>query len=396
MPIRKLSTLLINQIAAGEVIERPASVVKELVENSLDAGATRIDLAIEEGGTQLVRVSDNGSGIAADELPLAVAPHATSKLQTPDQLAAVATLGFRGEALASIASVSRLRIASRATNADGQLAEAGAVIESSGDELTPVTPTACGAGTVIEIRDLFFNTPARRKFMRAAPVEFGHIAEIVSRIAMGRPDVGFSMTHNGRKTLEVLAGQSKRQRCVEILGKELDEALMEYDSAGPLASSSASPITVWGLAGQPSIARATAKFQYLYVNGRPIRDRSLTHALREAYRGLIPPDRQPVAVAFIWMDPGAVDVNVHPTKAEVRFLEPSRVHGAVLTAVRQCLSAADLTPRTSIPFSDMRLPTIGAANDSDGTLGFADATPTPTSMQMPPNHTGNGGGFTGA
>ena len=376
MPIRKLSPLLINQIAAGEVIERPASVVKELVENSLDAGATRIDIIVEEGGLQLIRISDNGSGIAPDELPLSIAPHATSKLQTSEQLAAITTLGFRGEALASIASVSRSRIFSRAT-VGGQIAQAGAAIEVSGDQVSEVMPAAGAPGTVIEIRDLFFNTPARRKFMRAASTEFGQVSETITRIAMVHHHASFTLMHGSRKTLDVSATTSRRQRCVDLLGKELDEALLEFSavsdfglrhsdiSSGATANSERSSSSIWGLAGLPAIARATAKFQYLCINGRFIRDRNVAHAIKEAYRGLVPPDRQPVAVVFIDMEPTLVDVNVHPTKAEVRFREPSRVHGQVLSAIRSRLLGADLTPTASIAYASSRLETVEASETGE-------------------------------
>lgn len=361
MPIRKLSPLLVNQIAAGEVIERPASVVKELVENCLDAGATRVDVTVEEGGRSLIRISDNGVGIPADELPLAVAPHATSKLSQPEDLAAIATFGFRGEAVASIASVSRMRITSRAT-VEGVLAEGGAVIEASGDVIEPVRPVAASAGTIVEVRDLFFNTPARRKFMRAAPTEFGQVADVLMRIALANPQAGFTLTHGSRLTMECSAGQSRRERCVELLGRELEEGLLEFESeqagAGTRLGGDVQmidedlrdlmPTNVWGLAGVPAIARATAKFQYVCLNGRPIRDRQVAHAVREAYRGLLPPDRQPVAVVFLQIDPRMVDVNVHPAKAEVRFREPQRVHGLVISAIRQRLLAADLTPRAEL------------------------------------------------
>ncbi len=343
MPIRKLPPLLVNQIAAGEVIERPASVVKELVENSLDAGAKRIDVAIEDGGRQLVRVSDDGCGIPAAELTLAVAPHATSKLQEAAQLAAIDTLGFRGEAMASIASVSRLRITSRAV-VDGKPAEAAHTLEASGDDVSEVAPAAAAPGTVVEVRDLFFNTPARRKFLRAASTEVGHISDLVTRVAIAHPHVAFSLSHNGRKSIDLAAVTDRRQRCVDLLGKELEEALLDFEAtqASPFGDGAAA--WLWGLAGLPSIARATAKHQYFFVNGRTVRDRNLAHALKEAYRGLMPHDRQPVAVIVLEMDPHAVDVNVHPTKAEVRFREPSRVHGMVLTTVRQRLLGADLTP----------------------------------------------------
>jgi DNA mismatch repair protein MutL len=340
MPIRKLPPLLVNQIAAGEVIERPVSVVKELIDNCLDAGATRVDVAVEDGGRQLIRISDDGSGIAAEELPLAVAPHATSKLADADALAAIRTMGFRGEALASIASVSRLRLTSRPR--DG---ESGAAIEAAGDHVSDVQWCAASPGTVVEVRDLFFNVPARRKFLRGGPIEFGHISEVVQRVAMVHCNVAFSLSHNGRPVFELAATASRRQRNVEVLGRELDEALLTVELEEPPMRGRA---RVWGLAGLPSIARATAKFQYVCVNGRPIRDRGIAHAMKEAYRGLIPPDKQPVVVVLIDIEPEAVDVNVHPTKAAVRFRDPGRVHSLVLTALRQRLLGADLTPSAGI------------------------------------------------
>ena len=354
MAIRKLPLLLVNQIAAGEVIERPASVVKELVENSIDAGATRVDITIEDGGRQLIRVSDNGLGIAPEELHLALAPHATSKLTTSEQLSAIGTLGFRGEALASIASVSRLRIVSRATQ-DGQAREEGAAIEASGDDATTPAPIGCAPGTTIEVRDLFFNTPARRKFMRGAAAEFGHITEVLTRLAMVYPSVGFKLTHGSRTGIDAAPTDSRRQRCVELLGSEIDEALIEFESDLPAApqpiadgGSPARAPRVWGLAGTPTIARATSKFIYLFVNGRPIRDRSLFHAIKEAYRGLMPGDKYPVAVVMVELDPATVDVNVHPAKSEVRFSDPVRMHGLVLSAIRQRLLGSDLTPSASL------------------------------------------------
>lgn len=347
MPIRKLPKLLINQIAAGEVIERPASVVKELVENGLDAAASQIDIAIEDGGRQLIRIADNGGGIVEEQLPLAIEQHATSKLTSVEELSHIGTMGFRGEALASISSVSRLKITSRAT-VDGVVAESGAVIATAGAELFPIEPAACAAGTTIEIRDLFFNTPARFKFMRAASTEFGHISDLINRIAMARPDVGFTLSHNGRKTLDVLPSDDHVQRCVDVLGKQLAEGLLEFEYHDtPRDGQIQTPASAWGLAGLPSIAKATTKFQYIYINGRSIRDRNISHAIKEAYRGLIPPDKHPLAVVCIQIDPHAVDVNVHPTKAEVRFREPSRVHGLVLHAIRQRILQSDLTPNAT-------------------------------------------------
>lgn len=344
MPIRKLPKLLVNQIAAGEVIERPASVVKELVENSLDAGATRIEVAVEDGGRQLIRISDNGTGIPADELMLAIEPHATSKLTAADQLAAIGTLGFRGEALASIASVSRLKISSRSSS-EGVTSEAGAVLEVTGDQASDITPSASAPGTVIEVRDLFFNTPARRKFLRTAPTEFGHINDTLSRMAMVHYNVAFKLSHNGKVTFDLPVDNDRAHRCAQLLGKDIEDALMEFEHVDLPDRGGAK---LWGLAGQPSIARATGKALYLCVNGRPIRDRNLTHAVKEAYRGLMPMDKFPVAVVLLEIDPHAVDVNVHPTKAEVRFRNPSHVHGLVLSAVRQRLLGEDLTPSASL------------------------------------------------
>ncbi|MBI1370910.1 MAG: DNA mismatch repair endonuclease MutL [Planctomycetes bacterium] len=332
MPIVRLSPLLVNQIAAGEVIERPASVVKELVENSIDAGAMRIDVAVEDGGRELIRIADDGCGIGADQLELALEPHATSKIASADDLAAIRTKGFRGEALASIQSISRLRLTSRSRDA-----EAGAMIEASGDERSAVKPVGCAPGTVIEVRNLFFNTPARRKFMRAGSTEFTHIGDTLRRVAMAHPAVGFTLWHNDRTSLDLPPGQTPAQRCIALLGEDVAEALLEF-------SSNERGVKLWGLAGLPSLARATAKFQYVYVNARPIRDRNVMHALKEAYRGLIEPSLQPTAALFITLDPTAVDVNVHPTKSEVRFADANAVHGQVLATLRQRLLATDLTP----------------------------------------------------
>jgi len=371
MPIHKLPPLLISQIAAGEVIERPASIVKELVENSLDAGASRVDIVVEDGGRQLVRVSDDGQGVAQEELALAVGPHATSKLSTSEDLASIGTLGFRGEALASIASVSRLRMTSRAT-IGGKAAESAWVIEAAGgDGIAPPAPAAQAAGTIVEVRDLFFNTPARRKFMRAASTEFGHINEALTRIAMVNPDVAFTLAHGGRKVVDV-PPQTPRLRCVELLGSELNEVLLEFEQIEMQPPADAGlPASVWGMAGMPSIARASAKFQYISVNGRPMKDRGVSHAIREAYRGLLPPDRYPVAVVAVQIVPAAVDVNVHPTKAEVRFRQPSRIHGLVLHALRQRLLGSDLTPSATVGLGSAALSNVsehasGPAGDGAG------------------------------
>jgi len=336
MPIRQLPTLLVNQIAAGEVIERPASVVKELVENSIDAGATRIDIAIEDGGRELVRISDDGSGIPEDELVLAVAPHATSKIEKQEDLNAIATLGFRGEALASIASISRMTILTRTKDQAG-----GAQLDAEGESISSVKPAAATIGTTITIRNLFFNTPARRKFLRTAPTEASRISSMVESIALAHPHIAFTLQSNTRKTIDLSPEDSPRRRVIDVLGKELKDQLLEIS----IDETAERGLTIWGMIGLPEIARGTANNQRLYLNGRLIRDRSLQHALKEAYRGLIEPGRYPTLCLFIEMDPRQVDVNVHPTKAEVRFRNQSQIHGAVLRCVRDRLREADLTPQ---------------------------------------------------
>lgn len=336
-PIRALSALLVNQIAAGEVIERPASVVKELVENAIDAGATRVRVELEQGGIELVRVSDDGSGIPASELALAITPHATSKIGASADLDRIATMGFRGEALASIASVSRLSIRSRWRG------EASATeLRVEGDRVFDPQPAAGPAGTVVTVRNLFFNTPARRKFVKTPQTERGRCLDWVRDLAMANPAIGFEVLGDeGRVLLSVEPGQGPRARALALLGAELESELLEV-SADELDG--ARGLTLWGLAGLPSIARATAKAQHVFLNGRTIRDRTVQHALREAYRGLIEPSRHPTAVLMLEMPPSAVDVNVHPAKLEVRFRDSSMVHQAVFRAVRDALRRADLTP----------------------------------------------------
>ncbi|MEM1213305.1 MAG: DNA mismatch repair endonuclease MutL [Planctomycetota bacterium] len=340
MPIRKLSPLLINQIAAGEVIERPASVVKELVDNALDAGASSIEVAVEEGGTRLVRVRDDGKGVPAGEMGLALEQHATSKVAEPGDLERVGTLGFRGEALASIASVSRLRMTSRVRGES-----AGAAIEMEGAAGGGVEPVGCGFGTVVEVRDLFFNVPARRKFLRSPGTEMGHISDTVQRLAMTHAGVGFRLSHNGRVSLDLPTGQGRVERAVALLGKDLAEGLIPFEEEVGGGAGGAGGAKVWGLAGEPSLARATGKAQHLTVNGRPVKDRNLQHAMREAYRGLIPPDKFPLVVVMVELDPSEVDVNVHPAKSEVRFRNAGMVHGLVLNGLRRALLAKDLTPK---------------------------------------------------
>lgn len=332
MPIRALPSLLVNQIAAGEVIERPASVVKEVVENSIDAGAQRIDVAIEQGGRELIRISDNGSGIAIDELLLAIAPHATSKISSAEDLDAIATMGFRGEALASIASVSRMSILSRTAQQPG-----AGLIEVEGDQIKPPQPAGGPVGTTVTVRNLFFNTPARRKFLRAEQTESGRVADIVENLALAHPSISFTLRIDGKIKFELPPGQSPRQRVLAVIGEELGDELLELHAEE-------GGMHIWGMAGKPGIARGTAKHQRLFLNGRIIIDRSINHAIKEAYRGLIDPARYPTIALFLTVDPAQVDVNVHPTKAEVRFRNQASIHSAVLSAVRQCLRSADLVP----------------------------------------------------
>lgn len=355
MRIRQLSPFLVNQIAAGEVVERPASVVKELVENSLDAGAGRIDVQIEDGGKGLIRISDDGRGILGEDLPLAICAHATSKISTQDDLFHIGTMGFRGEALASIASISRLSIRSRAVGEDGILEESGNELRVEGGGEFEIKPVACGGGTVIEAKDLFFNTPARRKFLKASSAEFGQISDVLTRIAMVHYDVAFRVSHNGRKTMDLVVHRgedARRRRCVDLLGKSFGEGVLTFEHHEQGRDGTGESVSVWGLAGLPSVARATSKFQYVCLNGRPIKDRRIQHALKEAYRGLMPMDKHPMAVVFIEMDPGMVDVNVHPAKTEVRFRDANQMHGLVLHSIRRCLLGADLTPAVSFDRRD--------------------------------------------
>ena len=342
--INVLPIHLVNKIAAGEVIERPASVVKELVENALDAGASRIDVTIEDGGKRLIAVSDDGSGMDREDLALAFSPHATSKLAGEDDLFNIATMGFRGEALASVASISHAHIRTRRADDDS-----GYEISASGQETGEVRPCAAAPGTTVTIRDLFFNTPARRKFMRKPNTEFGHIAEQIARLALPHPQVAFTLTHNDRQTHNLPATDATRQRVSDLFTPDLGGALL------PVTPRQDASISVAGLIAPPTAARSSGKWQYLFLNGRYIRDRSLSHALREAYRGLIAPNRYPVAFLFIDIDPAEVDVNVHPTKIEVRFREPQRVHGMLLTALKETLNKANLAPAASfdpVPAAD--------------------------------------------
>ncbi|MEX0586245.1 MAG: DNA mismatch repair endonuclease MutL, partial [Pirellulales bacterium] len=334
--IRQLSPSVVNKIAAGEVIERPASVVKELVENSVDAGATRIDVSLDKGGSEAIRIADNGCGIAADELPLATASHATSKIQSADDLFSVSTLGFRGEALASIAEVSRLVIRSRTADADS-----GAELEVVGGASQPVAPVGCPVGTTIEVRNLFFNTPVRHKFLRSAQTEMSHAIEAVTRVALAHPQIHFTLSHNGRLMHDLPPVANNRQRIAAFFGDDLAGDLIDIQSEND-------GVTLSGYVANPMHSRATGRQQYLFLNGRAIRDRALQHALGEAYRGLLLTGRQPICFLRLDMPPEMVDVNVHPTKQEVRFQDSGRMYSQLLGTLRTKFLTTDLKARGAV------------------------------------------------
>ena len=327
--IRPLPDHLINQIAAGEVVERPAAALKELLENSLDAGARTIDIDLAGGGVKLLRVADDGAGIEREELSLAVARHATSKIATPADLAAIATLGFRGEALASIAAVSRLAITSRSRDKPHAWR-----LEVDAGEVGVPQPAALASGTTVTVQELYFNTPARRKFLRTEATEYGHCEEAFRRIALSHPDVSFTLSHNGNVRYRLVGG-GRRARIDALLGDAFaaHAALVDIDGPG---------IALAGWAVRPAYAAGAAAArdaQYLFVNGRFVRDRVLSHALREAYRDVLHNDRQPAYALWLAIEPPQVDVNVHPTKIEVRFRESGAVHQFVRRAVEKALAA---------------------------------------------------------
>lgn len=334
--IRQLSPHVVNKIAAGEVIERPASVVKELLENSVDALATRIDVAIADGGSELIRVTDDGEGIHPDDLPLAVASHATSKLREADDLFQVGTLGFRGEALASIAEVSRFLIRSRQADQT-----AGTQLEVAGGVHHPIGPCGCAVGTSIEVRELFYNTPVRRKFLKQSTTEFGHISEQFTRIALAHPRLHLSLSHNDKTVYELPAVEKLLDRITLFFGGELAKQLIWVESEHE-------NVRVWGYVAHPSQSKANRKGQHLFLNGRWIQDRSLQHALGEAYRGLLMVGRNPVSFLFIEMPADLVDVNVHPTKSEVRFRESQKLYRQLLSTIRTRFLGMDLGSELSV------------------------------------------------
>ncbi len=351
--IRVLSASVINKIAAGEVIERPASVVKELVENAVDAGATRIDVALEKGGVDLVRVVDNGCGIEPEQLPLAVASHATSKIRDAEDLFRVGTLGFRGEALASIAEVSQTRLRSRTSDA-----QAGAELEVIGGRASAVAPCGCPVGTTIEVRNLFYNTPVRRKFLRTTPTEVSHCAEAFTRIAMAYPRIHFTLRHNDRVLHDLPAVANWQERIAALFPGELAESLIPIESGD-------GQVRLSGFVADPNQSRSNNRMQYLLLNGRHIRDRALQHALSEAYRGLLLTGRFPIAFLRLEMPPDMVDVNVHPSKLEVRFQDGGRVYSQLLGAIRKRFLSTDLTARVHLanPSSPQEGPS--SAHDQD-------------------------------
>lgn len=334
--IRQLSTSVINKIAAGEVIERPASVVKELLENAVDAGATRIDVHLESGGCDLVRITDNGCGIEPEQLMLAVASHATSKIVDADDLFRVATLGFRGEALASIAEISQLTIRSRTADSTE-----GAELVVHGGVAQPIMPCAAPIGTTLEVRNLFFNTPVRRKFLRQAQTEIGHCTEAFTRIALASEHIHFTLRHNERLLFDLPAGDWRR-RIGLLIGKEIELALIPIEAADDSTK-------LYGYTCDPQQNRSSNKLQYLFLNGRHIRDRSLQHALSEAYRGLLLTGRFPICFLRIEMPADTVDVNVHPSKLEVRFQDGGRLYSMILGTLRKKFLATDLTARLHRP-----------------------------------------------
>ena len=337
--IRALPELLVNQIAAGEVVDRPAAALKELMENSLDAGARSVAVELAEGGVRRLRVADDGGGIERDDLPLALARFATSKIATLEDLEHAATLGFRGEALASIGAVARLAISSR--RADDRHAwritcEAGAI--------SAVEPAALASGTAVEVEELYFNTPARRKFLKSEATEFARCDEAYARIALSRPAVAFSLAHNGRRTSH-LPPEGLRERAARVIGADFTDGALEVRSESPR-------VRVSGLAAPPGFTRASRDAQFLFVNGRFVRDKVVAHAIREAYADVLHQDRHPAYVLFLEVDPSLVDVNVHPSKSEVRFREANAMHQFVFRALSRALS----TPLAGKPGTDHGFP----------------------------------------
>ncbi|WP_286237022.1 DNA mismatch repair endonuclease MutL [Neptuniibacter halophilus] len=338
--IHLLSPRLANQIAAGEVVERPASVIKEILENSLDAGSTKIDVDVEQGGVKLMRIRDNGSGIDKEDLPLALSRHATSKIRALEDLEAVGSLGFRGEALASISSVSRLTLTSRQADQES----AWQVLTEGRDMEAQLQPAAHPEGTTVEVKDLFFNTPARRKFLKTEKTEFRHLDEVVKRLALSRFDVAFQLRHNGKVIHQLRQADSeleRERRVASICSSAFIDNALKADVVAE-----ASGLRLWGWVGLPTFSRSQPDLQYFFVNGRMIRDKVVTHAVRQAYADVLYHGRHPAYVLYLELDPALVDVNVHPTKHEVRFRESRLVHDFLFRTLHRLI--ADMRPQDQL------------------------------------------------
>ncbi|MBL8823987.1 MAG: DNA mismatch repair endonuclease MutL [Planctomycetia bacterium] len=335
--IRQLDPTLVNQIAAGEVIERPGSALKEMLENAIDAGATQIDVEVAQGGIELIRVVDDGIGMVPEDLPLALSSHATSKVSTASDLEQICTLGFRGEALASIGSVAQVIVQSRTREL-----EQGAQLKVDGGNFSPIDAWNGRPGTRIEVRHLFYNLPARRKFLKTIPTEMGHISEAVIRLALGFPHVGISLKHNDRDVYDIPANSPLKERITRFFGEEIGDKLIEV-------SADQGPLKLSGYIAEPSVNRGNNRLQYFFVNGRCIRDRTLGHALQEGMHGLLMVGRYGIGFLYLEMPPDQVDVNVHPSKAEVRFRDNQVLHHLVRTAVRKALHGLPLHGSMSLP-----------------------------------------------
>ncbi len=381
--IHLLDQRLCNQIAAGEVVERPAAVVKELLENSLDAGASQVEIELEQGGSKLIRLRDDGLGIDQEDLPLALSRHATSKIAVLEDLERVASLGFRGEALASIASVSRLQL----TSAVADAAHAWQVSCEGRDQSAEVKPASHPRGTTVEVRDLFFNTPARRKFLRKEQTEFGHIEDAVKRIALSRFNVGFTLRHNQRATLQLPVAQTQAEQ-EKRLARVCGPAFMEHALA---VDAQAGPLQLHGWVALPTFSRSQADLQYFFVNGRCIRDRLVTHAVRQAYRDVLFHGRHPAYVLYLEIDPALVDVNVHPTKHEVRFREGRSVHDFLFRSLHQAL--ADVRPESGGNSAATAAPEAFAFSGGSAAAGTAQPLQQTPVWQPSLPSTGAGGGI---
>jgi DNA mismatch repair protein MutL len=388
--IRTLSSSVVNQIAAGEVIERPASVVKELLENAIDALARRVDVTVERGGKDLVRVADDGEGMVSEDLPLAFRPHATSKLAEAEDLFQIATLGFRGEALAAIAEVSKLRCQSRQADANQ-----GSEITIEAGQASPVRACGCPPGTVIEVRNLFFNTPVRRTFLKSDTTEAAHVVEMFTRVALAHPTVHFTYRSGGKVVYDLPPATGIKERVVVFFGHELADSLLWVESQ-------IDSVHLWGYVAHPAQSRSNAKGQFLFVGGRYVRDRSLGHALTEAYRGLLMVGRQPLVFLHLDLPPDEVDVNVHPTKVEVRFRDSQRIYSQLFSTLRNTFLSSDLHTHLQTPdpaSAQAPAPARAAAHAVASPLheaagpaeGFALAEPAPNRQTVASWFSGSGG-----